>query len=265
MSHVRLVVQITTPEGDAGEAIIRHIHAGPPYIQRDMGSNIPSHTRYATGVTNQDPETNEKRPMELPWPNPTFVDSFEHFPGDTQRAAVTAGTWSVSMYDPPLGYRGTLPKDIAGDDNPYTRAQALNTIDVRGPRGLSNPERTGVMGFVNEQALIARQRRIASGIMNELRPKHLEVSRQSDLEYVRRRMLEDARAIWYGQRQLSTPTAQAAQRAVEIDAKAREERVRRNMQPDVIEELQRQVQMMKDGDLEEDTLTSPVGTVRVEG
>lgn len=156
-----------------------------------------------------------EEPVEFPWPPQHFPDGFDHFEGDTQRTAVSRPTWTISMIGSPLGYRTEVPSVIDVSDSPYSRAPHLSTIDVRGTDGLQNIQRVGLDSFIDHNKLVARSDRIAAGIMNELRNKYRPESRRANADFVKRSMLEDARAIWYQGRKLMTPQAQAAELAVE--------------------------------------------------
>lgn len=127
------------------------------------------------------------------------------------------------MFYSPLGYTEQIPDTIDNNNDAYSRSQELFQIDVKGPSGLSNTQRAGLHGFVEDYKLGARQKRIADGIMNEFRTKHKELNtRHDDVDWVKRRMIEDARAIWYRDRKLVSPVSQAAELAVQQRAEKRQ-------------------------------------------
>lgn len=62
--------------------------------------------------------------------------------------------------------------------------------------------------------------------MGELRAKSKELNtRHDDAEWVKRKMIEDARAIWYQERKLVSPASQAKERAVQERAAARQAKI----------------------------------------
>lgn len=220
MSHVRIVSTIFDDNGQQRDVIFRHIHAGPPYLQRPLGSHLPSHTRYVTGgaINGQD--------IEIPWPEDLIMDDFVYHEGDTTRTAVQINSWTPSIENTPLGYLSEVPDKVYSTDDSYSRSQELFEIDVKGPSGLNNVQRAGLNGFIDSDKLLARQKRIADGIMSEFRTKHKELNtRHDDVDWVKRKMIEDARAIWYQERKLVSPAAQAAELAVQKRAEARQARI----------------------------------------
>lgn len=161
--------------------------------------------------------------------------------GDTTRGAVQAHSWTPTLQYSPLGYTTSVPDIVATNDDPYSRSQDLFTIDVNGPDGLTNTQRVGLTGFVERSKLEARQQRIADGIMGELRAKSKELNtRHDDAAWVKRKMIEDARAIWYQERKLVSPASQAAERAVQERAAARQAKV--EAEKEKVAELERVVQ-----------------------
>lgn len=221
MSHIRLVLVLEDDDGTEKELVIRHVHAGPPYQQRPVGSHLPSHTRYITGVLDRN-----NNPIEIPWGTDHQTTDNIYHEGDTNRGAVQAQSWAPTLQYSPLGYTTSVPNTIATNDDPYSRSQELFTIDVNGPDGLTNTQRIGLTGFVDSSKLAARQQRIADGIMGELRAKSKELNtRHDDTDWVKRKMIEDARAIWYQERKLVSPASQAVERAVQERAVARQAKI----------------------------------------
>lgn len=216
MSHVRIVSTITDENGQQTDVIFRHVHGGPPYLQRPLGSHLPSHTRYVTGGLND-------QDVEIPWPEDLIMDDFVYHEGDTTRTAVQMNSWTPSIDNAPLGYLAEVPNTVDTKDDSYSRSQELFEIDVKGPSGLSNLQRAGLNGFIDADKLAVRQKRIADGIMSEFRTKHKELNtRHDDVDWVKRKMIEDARAIWYQERKLASPASQAAELAVQKRAEARQ-------------------------------------------
>lgn len=122
-----------------------------PYIQREPGSSLPRHTRYAYGSE-----------IEIPWPT-VDVPAMRPFPGDTRRLEVEKRTYTPSVQ------RNPLPQ--------------LSIID-------------------------------------ELRPKYRIDRMSHEHDYVRRKIVEDARSKWYEGRGINTP-------AMELQQKVRERSVLR--------------------------------------
>lgn len=219
MSHVRLVMAIVDDNGVESDVIIRHVHAGPPYIQQSLGSHLPSHTRYMTGSPGE-------KALVLPWPEEQIEDDFIHTEGDTTRVAVQSATWTPSMVSSPLGYTSRPDEIISKDKDAYSRASELFLVDTKGMDGMSNVERAGLQGFISDSKLMDRQNRIAEGIMNEFRSKYKTLNtRHDDAEWVKRKMIEDARSIWYQERQVASPSAQAAMANAQRLAREREDRM----------------------------------------
>lgn len=165
------------------------------------------------------------------------MDDFIYNEGDTTRTAVQINSWTPSIDNAPLGYLAEIPSIVNSKDDSYSRSQELFEIDVKGPGGLDNIRRAGLSGFIDADKLAARQKRIADGIMNEFRTKHKELNtRHDDVDWVKRKMIEDARAIWYQERKLVSPASQAAELAVQKRAEARQA---------VIEEAKEKVQRLQ--------------------
>lgn len=164
LQDVRLVMRRSDPDtGAESDVIIRHIHAGPPYIQRDHGSNLPSHTRYVSGLEEV-----------LPWPESSEeIQEFKREDIDTPRMWVERVTYSPSIIHSPLD-------------------SEQNTVNNR------------------------LRQRVRKGIMDELRSKtRVDNTRHDDAELVRRKIMEDARAIWWRDRQFLLPKNEKAQKDIE--------------------------------------------------
>ena len=207
MSWIRLTFNLP---GESKPSIIRHVHAGPPYSQRKAGSNLPAHTRYATGTEYL---TNDGEPYALDWPEEQQEDSLTSTDLDTAAEDKKQGTWKPSYDNHPVCYplhveMNITKFDLTDPKTPYTAGLVTNKENA------SNQERAGISGFTSDDKLAERQRRIASGIMDELRNKYTSKKAfHDDAEWVKRKTMEDARSIWWQGRQILSPQAEAAQRA----------------------------------------------------
>jgi len=219
ITHVRLIAKMKKDDGTLADVIVRHVHAGAPYGQRSVGSNIPAHTRYVTG-SGQDQEDGQD--IAIPWPADNIEGFFKHSEGDTVRRDVQETTWLPAMTIEPLGY--TFDVDV----NARRSAQATTpyTLGLVDRQKADNIHRAGLHGFISESKLDERRTRIARGILDELRPKATRTAVfHEDNEWVKRKMLEDARAIWWRDRKVMTPAAEAAERAQQERQRQREEQI----------------------------------------
>lgn len=94
LNDVLLVAMVVNEDR---EVIVRHVQGGEPFYEREPGSTIPRHTRYAAG-------TGE----ELAWPDP-YVSNNERFESDTPRKYVDEITYIPEVLS------GPLPKDVAAE------------------------------------------------------------------------------------------------------------------------------------------------------
>ncbi|KIV88669.1 hypothetical protein PV10_08330 [Exophiala mesophila] len=142
IQDVRLVFRHTIVDDSTGrilkdrDVIVNHIRGGAPFLEREHGSNIPSHTRYIGGSD-----------TEISWPQ-TDVQEFRTFDSDTRRREVEQVTHLPSIYDSPL------------------------------PR---------------------------SSVVDELISRYSNSRRWHEEEFVRMKIIEDARSRWYESRTLDTP------------------------------------------------------------
>lgn len=201
MRNVRLVVR---DERTKTEYIVSHVHADEPYIQRKFGSNLPSHTRYITGSEHW---SRDGLPVEIPWPTDEKTEDLRSTPNDTGRQDVEERTWDPSLYHSPLGYNIGYNADILDPQNAYLAGYAKN------PSSTPNPAyKLGLGGFSNPTKVHEREVRIASGIMDELRKKSARSNRNHDNpEWVTQKLMEDARSIWWKDRQIKLPQEIQAQ------------------------------------------------------
>lgn len=219
ITSVRLIAKMKKDDGTVADVIVRHVHAGAPYGQRSVGSNIPAHTRYVTG-SGQDQE--DGKDIAIPWPADNIDDVFKHSEGDTVRRDVQETTWLPGMTTEPLGYSFDV------DHNARVSAQATTpyTLGLANRQEADNIQRAGLHGFISESKLLERRTRIARGILDELRPKGKRTAAfHEDNEWVKRKMLEDARAIWWRDRKPMTPAAEAAERAQQERKRQKEEQI----------------------------------------
>lgn len=220
MTDVRLVVPLTDNDGIKRDVVVAHVHAAEPYVQRSAGSNLPAHTRYITGSGAQG-LSDDGNDLEIPWPEDRWDPASQWHEGDTEYKLTEEATWRPTMYGSPLGYDHDISSNVANlvdPKSPYTLGLILDKENVK------NAERAGIHGFTDSNKLQARRNKIAEGIMNELRYKYgARKSFYEDIEWVQKKMLEDARAIWWQQRSMLTPTAEAAKRLAEQRKQAREQ------------------------------------------
>lgn len=223
MTHVRLVGKMIDNDGITKDVIIRHVHGGAPYGQRSVGSNIPAHTRYITGSGQNEKDGKD---IAIPWPTENVESVFKHCEPDTVRSVVENPTWVPNLLSEPLGYHFEVGENATIAGQP-TAAYTLGLVDDR--QEATNTQRAGLHGFVHQTKLDERRTRIARGIMDELRPKaKRETPFHDDSEWVRRKMLEDARAIWWRDRKVMSPLAEAAERALQERRRQREEQITRD-------------------------------------
>lgn len=209
MSWVRLVIQHHNPEtGEETPMIVRHVHAGAPYVQRAFPSNLPAHTRYITG---SETSTASGNPLQIPWPEEELGDSLQRADVDTDREDVVRSNWLPVMTQAPLGYSSPDSVRNPGEPStPYLAGIVTNKAEA------TNAERAGLHGFRDYNKAAVRQTRIAAGIMDELRNKaRRNNAMHDDPEWAKTKILEDARSIWWRDRQILSPTAEAMQRQVE--------------------------------------------------
>lgn len=227
ITHVRLVATLNNPDGTKKDVLVRHVHADGPYLQRSEGSNLPAHTRYISGTGHL---TTHGRDIELPWPSDErFADDRKQSGGDedTSLGFVEDITWQPSIQNPTLGYEFDIKLNQAPDIKdsilaPYTLGQPKD----KPPQEFSNAERAGLSGFMEDEKYYARREKIARGIMDELRNKYKRTNAfDDDRDWVSRKMMEDARSIWYQDRIPMTPQAEAAARDAEKRRVEREKRM----------------------------------------
>lgn len=219
MTHVRLVAKMVKDDGTVADVIVRHIHAGAPYGQRSLGSNIPAHTRYVTGSGKDQPDGKD---VPIPWPTDHPEEIFRHYEGDTVRRDVQDPTWAPGMRTEPLGYQFDV-RDNAKKARDVSAPYALGLANGQEADGV---QRAGLHGFISQAKLDERRTRIARGILDELRSKSkTSTAFHDDNEWVKRKMLEDARAIWWRDRKIMSPAAEAAERALQEKKRLREEQI----------------------------------------
>jgi large subunit ribosomal protein L24 len=168
IDDVRLVHTLTDANGNpVRDVIVKLIRGGAPYEQREMGSNVPRHTRYIAGED-----------IVIPWVQDTIED-MATYEGDTTRLQVEHESWTPTIYDSPL----------------MSEASVASGHDV-----------------FNE--LFEGQR------YSRARETH-------DEDYVKMKVLEDARAEWYKTRKLQSPTQRLAdeskEKVVKMKMQQREE------------------------------------------
>ncbi|KAL9108638.1 MAG: hypothetical protein Q9227_006584 [Pyrenula ochraceoflavens] len=114
-SSVRLVVPMSDsadPSTPSREYIVRAMHGGEPFEERDHGSPIPRHTRYISGLG-----------LPIPWPNAPPAD-FKMEDMDTPRRMVEEIT-----FVPDLGVM-PMPGDAVNEVvNKYARARRRHDAD----------------------------------------------------------------------------------------------------------------------------------------
>lgn len=214
--NVRLVVE----DRDTGrEVIVSHVHADGPYMQRTLGSHLPSHTRY---ITSSELMTGDGLPIEIPWPDDHIEEEFRSTPADTGRDAVERGSWVPSVVVGPLGYDIPTDADPTDPMSAYTAGFTENSSSV-----LTAAHKLGLAGFSSSKKAADRQARIGKGIMDELRSKYARSNmRHDDVTWVQRKIIEDARSIWWKDRQIQSPSQEREQRVIKEVQEAREARIR---------------------------------------
>jgi len=215
--HVRLVVM----DNETGsEVIVSHVHAAEPYMQRTLGSHLPAHTRYITG---SEAMSDNGLLIEIPWPDDYIGDEFRSTPVDTGRDAVERGSWIPSVAVGPLGY------DIAADADPSDPMSAYTAGYAKDPSAPLNAVRKlALTGFSDINKAADRQARVGKGIMDELRSKYTRSNtRHDDIKWVQRKILEDARSIWWRDRQVLSPEQERLQTLNRQAQEAREEKIRK--------------------------------------
>ncbi|KAL1998095.1 hypothetical protein VTN02DRAFT_6875 [Thermoascus thermophilus] len=91
MDDVRLVVALDDPvTGNSKDVLVKHVHAGEPFLEREYGSNIPRHTRYIAGEN-----------IEIPWPTERPLQLKDEA-WDTLRMEVETPTWIPSLLRAPF-------------------------------------------------------------------------------------------------------------------------------------------------------------------
>lgn len=156
---VRLVFRHTVVDDSTGrilkdrDVLVNHIRGGAPFLEREHGSNIPSHTRY---VADSD--------MEISWPQ-TETQEYRTFDADTRRREVEEITHFPSVYDSPI------------------------------PR---------------------------SSVVDELISRYSNNRRWHEEEFVRMKIIEDARSRWYESRTLDTPHTEWKRRNMQRAAAKRQ-------------------------------------------
>lgn len=121
---------------------------------------------------------------------------------DTKSNRVEEDTWTPDFKYGPLTYR---PKDFVDLPKLESAASAYEAglPDENDKKKDINMQRAGLHGFMNEEKLLARKRRIANGIMNELVGHRPSKKRSLKLDFNELRatkVLEDARSIWWQER-----------------------------------------------------------------
>lgn len=218
---VRLVYDIEDPQtGQKKAVIIRHVHADGPYSARPPYSSWPSHSRYATGTGHL---TADGQDIRLDWPEEIPGEISRRLEHDTSASRVEEDTWTPELRDV-VGYPAETVQLKEGKQGEAPEGRYTAGI----PRSESNYEyffqRLGLHGFINQAKLEARQQKIAAGIMAELRGG----SNTSKLDYatnVKRRVMEDARAIWWKERQVLSPVAEAAKKSAGIKKQLKDARL----------------------------------------
>ena len=217
INDVRLVVKMEKDDGTTTDVIVRHVHGAGPYGQRQTGSHIPAHTRYATGTGT---DMQDGKDLVIPWPEDNIENHFKHSEGDTTGQDVRSDTWAPGVLNEPLGYHFEVAAN-ARRKGEATAPYNLGFVENRAEA--DNLQRVGLSGFVSQSKLDERRTRIARGIMKELQPKGKRESAFHDNnEWVKRKMLEDARSIWWRDRKILSPAAEAAERALQEKREQRE-------------------------------------------
>lgn len=163
LKDVRLVRPLSSPDNPNvyQDYIVRHITRSGPYVERRPGSNLPNYTRYVTGSSNL---SVDGKLIEIPWPEERMLDDApRRTPADTPSLYVDRQTYDPSIYTAPLGYfKDTVPPEEG-----------------------------------TEEAIL--QHNMTQSIFDELRNKYA-LSSPYSADFVQRKILEDARSIWYRER-----------------------------------------------------------------
>lgn len=217
---MRLVYDIEDPRTRQKKAvIIRHVHADGPYSARSPFSSWPSHSRYATGTGHL---TRDGKDIRLDWPEEIPGEIPRRLDDDTSATNVEVKTWEPTIFTAPVGYPAETVQlkdgqQIEGPEGRYTAGVPVPESEEYRYFG----QRVGIHGFSDEIKLEARQSKIAAGIMAELHGSG-RVLKQDQTTHLKKKIMEDARAIWWKERQLLSPAAEAAKKAAEAKKERRE-------------------------------------------
>ena len=221
---VRLVCNIQDPlTGTFTPTIIRHVHAAGPYFVRSAWTNWPAHTRYATGTEH----LNNGLPLRLDWPAKDQSSPPAQTENDTSEEDVKSESWIPAFDTSPLGY----------EVDPINRERAFKTenrytaglVKIEGNSSPTNEERAGVHGYIYDQKLRTRLDRISTGIAAELRFRPREGRQAAILDRVKDRLLQDARAIWWQERQFMSPNSEFLHKQAEKRKALREARAQQSL------------------------------------
>lgn len=220
MKDIRLVRPLSSPDNPNvyHDYIVRHVTKSHPFTQRRLGSNLPSYTRYITGSNSL---SADGRLIEIPWPEERMLeDAPRRTPADTPSLYVEEQTYYPSIYTAPLGYRSAI-----------------------------EPEEG------SEEAKL--EHKTTQTIFDELRDRYAMGTPYS-ADLVQRKILEDARSIWYRERSTESVQTMFARRRNVAKKEASEKAMKgvlRMMTHKSIPDLMKPVQAMK-------TFSQRAGAVR---
>ena len=90
LSDVRLIATLTDDTTNfTRDVVVKHMHLGPPYIERSPFSNLPKHTRYISMGKS------EEEAIEIPWPDEQLSEQ-RATEADTRRLTVETKTYLPS-------------------------------------------------------------------------------------------------------------------------------------------------------------------------
>lgn len=91
MDNVKLVVALDDPAtGQTRDVLVEHVYGGEPFLERELGTETPRHTRYIAGEN-----------IEIPWPR-SEAPKFKDEESDTLRMEVETPSWLPSLHSAPF-------------------------------------------------------------------------------------------------------------------------------------------------------------------
>ena len=128
IEDLRLVYKVRDEQGFR-DVIVRHMHAGEPYIDRPQGSILPKHTRYVSGVN-----------IELDWPEDDPPEESAQ-PCDTSRRDIETLS-PQDEYHPSVQY-GPFPDNVIDElQNKFAPGRGRHDYAWMGQKIIQDAEKT---------------------------------------------------------------------------------------------------------------------------